>query len=189
MSASLPTTNTSTAFRTWQHQGTGSGPTHYSVTFSRGRSSDDMKCEGPQAWVSENVSLRQLLGGSVQANSRQTIRMGSFDHSHPNIRGTQMNTNPERLSNLVRVSRNYIESWAIVWYAIAGLELNADFDCFRDDFDTTSCYERRQSLILDRGAPIQDAGIMLTLAAGDLAADPDQGAPALEPVHPIRKVG
>ncbi len=65
-----------------------------------------------------------------------------------------MNMNPERVNNLVHASRNYIESWAMVLHAIAGLDSNADFDCFRDEFDATPCDERRQSSTHDQCVPI-----------------------------------
>lgn len=103
-----------------------------------------------------------------------------------------MNMNLEGLNNLVSASRNHIESWAIVLRFIAGFKSNADFDCFRDDFDDSSCVERRQSPDRERGLPNpapekRVKGIVLTLSLGDSrAADPGRVTPSLDTIDPIR---
>ncbi|MGH8556337.1 MAG: hypothetical protein ACRESZ_02520 [Methylococcales bacterium] len=103
-----------------------------------------------------------------------------------------MNMNLERLDNAVSASRNHIESWAIVLRFIAGFKSNADFDCFRDEFDDSSCVERRQSSGRDRGAPNpapekRAEGIVLTLTLSDSqAAGSGRVTPSRDTIHPIR---
>ncbi len=103
-----------------------------------------------------------------------------------------MNRNLERLNTLVSASRNHIESWAIVLRFIVGFKSNADFDCFREEIDDTSCDERQQSSSRKwRGptpAPENRAeGIVLTLTLSDSrSADPRRAPLSRDTIHPIR---
>ncbi|MGH8497389.1 MAG: hypothetical protein ACRERV_01040 [Methylococcales bacterium] len=102
-----------------------------------------------------------------------------------------MKMNLKRLNHAVSASRNHIESWAIVLRFIAGFKSNADFDCFHDEFDDSSCVERRQSSSRERGMPNpahekRAEGIVLTLARDSRAGDPGRTTLSREPIHLIR---